>query len=170
MRIGSICVIALVGCQHPALIQANPPLDCNALFSSAARGWQDPADSLLLSSRVGFWRLTLSRPTANTQVSGLATLWTGYSQHPRELIGSHGVSLRSLGFHPSEHDGSLQLWQIRGDTVGMHIGSPLQGQGVGLYAVGAGTSSLTGCWFQMGPDSTKVKGFFRLDPDDGPAT
>jgi hypothetical protein len=49
----------------------------------------------------------------------------------------------------------------------MHIGNPWQGQGITLYAIGVGTDSIRGCWYQMGQDSSDVGGAFRLDLREG---
>ena len=129
-----------------------------------------PPDSELLASRVGFWHFVLKRSSIPKTASGLATLWEGYSEQPRELIGSQGIDLSRLGLEPFAQDGSLYLWQYHGDTVGMVIGSPWEGQGISLFAVGVGDDSISGCWHQLGPDSVRVRGVFRLDQLEGPST
>jgi hypothetical protein len=169
MRIVWLLLILAIGCQHPAPLLSPMP-DCQRLMAAPRLGSQMPPDSGVLERMTGFWRLSLTRPATGSIATGLATLWTGYSKDPLELIGSHGVDLKLLRLTPYDNDGSLQLWQVRGDTIGMHIGSPWQGPGVTFYAVGAGRDTIAGCWFQMGPDSSTVNGYFRLDQTSGPAT
>jgi len=170
MRVSLGFLIIIAGCRPAITTRPTPAPDCEILFAAASRGWQQEPDIKFLQSRVGLWTLSLVRSSTHAEAKGLATIWTGYTDAPRELIGSHGVSFDRLDLLDSSHDGSLQLWQLTGDTIAMHIGSAFPGEGIGLYAVGAGIGSVIGCWIQVRPDSTGIDGYFRLDPRDGPAT